>query len=627
MGRKKTLDCVLVALFLAGLSSNFLTEEVHELCGLVFIAAVLAHNSLNLNFYRNFSSRSWANKICVILFGVGLVVLTISGAMLWRAEGNFNWRSVHLGAAVFSAVCLLAHLLTHAKKYIRGKIFYATAILSFVAVVGVIFGMPYLDRWYNEVEVKRAELVSGKKIPVSEKVLTLYFSRVGNTDFPADVAAVSGASVMRDSGEIFGNAQMIAYMAQSIVGGDLLEVQTEKIYPANYSETTQIAKAEFESGELPQIKNLPNLDGYDKIILVYPLWWGSLPKPVESFLSNYDLRDKMIIPIVTHGGGGFGESIDALKNSTNAEISQPLEIYSSDIPASREKILSHLSGVEFSYERSAKVMGTPLTLRAAGKNAKVAVDESFSKINELVEKIRHDVGKLNETAGSGEFVAVSPEVFEMLQISQRYSELTGGAFDVTIGAAVDLWKTARTTEKLPSSSEVDAVKNLVGYQHLHLDESNQSAKLDKFGVKINLGGVGKGYAVDVARKIFAENGISDGLINLGASSIFCFGKKNIGIKNPRVEAEISQIIELENSALSTSGDYEQFFVVAGRRYHHIIDPKTCEPTENKLGSVSVVVPGEVENCGAVADILSTSSFILGEERGKNLAAEIGGRIF
>ena len=102
-------------------------------------------------------------------------------------------------------------------------------------------------------------------------------------------------------------------------------------------------------------------------------------------------------------------------------------------------------------------MGTVVTLKADGKNSEKAVNESFEKIFAFVENIKSDVTKLNETAGSGEYVKLNPDVFEVLQISQKYSELTGGAFDVTVGTAVDLWKVARknkilTTRKILSGT-------------------------------------------------------------------------------------------------------------------------------------------------------------------------------
>ena len=272
----------------------------------------------------------------------------------------------------------------------------------------------------------------------------------------------------------------------------------------------------------------------------------------------------------------------------------------------------------FDYERSEKIMGTLVTLKANGAESKVAVDESFDKIFALVENIKVDVKILNESAGNEAFVKISPDVFKMLKISQRYSELTSGAFDVTCGAAVDLWRNARKNESLPTAEEIESVQNLIGFEHLHLDEATQSANLDLAGVKINLGGIGKGYGVDIARKIFVEHGITDGIIDFGTSSIFVFGKKKIGIKNPRVDNELSKVIELENSALSTSGDYEQYFILNGRRYHHIINPKTCLPTDNGVISASITIKESVEDCGTIADILSTAILVLGEENGKKL---------
>jgi len=260
------------------------------------------------------------------------------------------------------------------------------------------------------------------------------------------------------------------------------------------------------------------------------------------------------------------------------------------------------------YERTEKVMGTLVTLKATGDDAQVAVDESFAKIFEFVDAVKVDVKNLNDGAGNGQFVKISPEVFEVLKISKEYYGLTDGAFDVTIGAAVDLWKVARKNKSLPTLEEIDAVKVLVGSEHLHLDEKNCSAYVDTAGVKINLGGVGKGYGADIARKIFLRYKINDGLIDFGTSTIYAVGKKSIGIKNPKGDG-LTEIIEIENAAVSTSGDYENFFVVDGKRYHHIIDPVTCAPVESDGASSTVTVSNDVENCATVADILSTSKFI------------------
>lgn len=261
-----------------------------------------------------------------------------------------------------------------------------------------------------------------------------------------------------------------------------------------------------------------------------------------------------------------------------------------------------------SYERSEKLMGTVLTLKAEGKNSQAAVDESFKQIGELAKTIFADVKKI-ENAAEVDYVEVSPDVYKILETAQKYSELTDGAFDITVGAAIKLWGIGSENAHVPTDAELDAVKNLVGYKHLHL--RGGKVYLDKRGMKITLGGVAKGYGVDIARKIFAEKGIENGLIDFGTSTIFAIGKKKIGIKNPDDPNNLSEVVELENSAISTSGDYEKFFVANGRRYHHIIDPKTCAPTDNGISSISVIVAGDVENCAMIADILSTSFFVMG----------------
>ena len=271
-------------------------------------------------------------------------------------------------------------------------------------------------------------------------------------------------------------------------------------------------------------------------------------------------------------------------------------------------------GAPPTYERTEILMGTVVTLKAEGANAQAAVDESFKAIAELEENIRADVKKIEDAAG-GDFVKISPDVYKILETAQIYSEVTGGAFNVTIGAAVELWGIGTDKARVPSDDELAAVKNFIGREHLHL--RGGAAYLDRRGVKLNLGGVAKGYGVDVARKIFARHKITNGLIDFGTSTIFAVGNKRIGIKNPRATNELAEVVELENAALSTSGDYEKFFVVDNRRLPHIIDPATCAPVDGEISSVSVVVDGSVENCATVADILSTAAFVTGRERAKN----------
>ena len=263
------------------------------------------------------------------------------------------------------------------------------------------------------------------------------------------------------------------------------------------------------------------------------------------------------------------------------------------------------------YERSEISMSTVLTLKA---NNKAAIDESFLKVADIENKIKNDIQNLEAAAGSDKFVKISSEVFTMLKTANEYSILTDGAFDVTTGAAIELWNIKEA--KVPTDEEIENVKSLVGFRHIQLRDFDCSAKIDLSGIKINLGGIAKGYAVDSIREIFDKYGVHDGLIDFGTSTIYAFGKKRIGLKHPRKENEIMEIIEIEDAAISTSGDYLKYFIVDGQRYHHIIDPKTCKPVDNGTHSVSVIVNGKVENCAMIADILSTAIFVLGREYDK-----------
>ena len=356
---KKLLDSILLCLFFAELAGMFLPHPVHEVLGCLFIALIVLHNIKNHYFYTHFlvgtySPLRLANNISIILFAASLIILTLSGIVLsqylfpwFSLASTWNWRSLHLGAAIGALVLLFVHLLLHARRYIHGKVVFGLTGTAFVLAAAGIFGMPYLDRWYHQVNVEKNAVIAGDKVSISGRVLTVYFSRVGNTNFPSDVDAVSGASIMQDRHEIIGNAEMIAYMVQNAAGGDIFAIQTEKNYPADYGETTKEGKRELESGKAPNLKGpLPQMENYDVIFLVYPLWWNTLPMPVAGFLKQYDWTGKILVPIVTHGGGGTGESLEAVQKATQAKIPENyLDIYSSDIPAARQKITDFLKNL------------------------------------------------------------------------------------------------------------------------------------------------------------------------------------------------------------------------------------------------------------------------------------------
>lgn len=144
-------------------------------------------------------------------------------------------------------------------------------------------------------------------------ILVAYFSRVGNTVWEDGVDVVTSASLNLIDGEFFGNAQLLAQMAQQVTGGDLFLIQTEDTYPSAYRQTTNLASDEQAANARPALaSHVENMDGYDTIVLVYPNWWGTLPMPLYTFLEEYDFAGKIILPICTHEGSAMGSSTRAI---------------------------------------------------------------------------------------------------------------------------------------------------------------------------------------------------------------------------------------------------------------------------------------------------------------------------
>lgn len=154
------------------------------------------------------------------------------------------------------------------------------------------------------------------------KILIAYFSRVGNTDFPDDVDAIASASLLRKDGELYGNTQYIATLIQQQTGGELFLIQTEERYPVDYDETDRQGQQENRDRVRPTLaSHVENMDDYDIIFLGFPNWYYDMPMAVYTFLEEYDLTGKTIIPFVTSGGSGFSNSIEEIqKLQPNADV-------------------------------------------------------------------------------------------------------------------------------------------------------------------------------------------------------------------------------------------------------------------------------------------------------------------
>ena len=211
-------------------------------------------------------------------------------------------------------------------------------------------------------------------------------------------------------------------------------------------------------------------------------------------------------------------------------------------------------------------------------------------------------------------IAVSDEVFELLSRSRELSLQSEGRFDITIGPLTRLWGITSESPAVPSEEEIKEARKLVDAGKLVLDAENKTAKLDAPYMSLDLGGAAKGYACDLAREKYRELGLTSCLLSLGGN-IYSFGTKAdgtafvIGLRDPLGDADdIFGTITAPDRVISTTGGYERYFEQDGKKYHHVIDPKTGCPAESDLLSVTVIAEE-----GLLADCLSTGLFVGGKE--------------
>lgn len=233
-----------------------------------------------------------------------------------------------------------------------------------------------------------------------------------------------------------------------------------------------------------------------------------------------------------------------------------------------------------------------------------------------------EVAAVNASAGVAP-VRVNAEVLSMVREALEYGALSGGEFDLTVAPLAELWGFYDKRYRVPSQEEIDAVLPLVDYRKVVVDPAAGTVMLAEKGMQIDLGGIAKGYAVESMCDLLRRRGVRSALVNFGGA-VGAVGKRAdgrkwvIGIRHPRTEGELAGEIEIEDAYVSSSGDYERYFLRDGRRYCHIFDPKTGrQPTE--AISTTVAGPGSV-----ACDILSTAAMVMGPERGLGLVGELPG---
>jgi thiamine biosynthesis lipoprotein len=272
-------------------------------------------------------------------------------------------------------------------------------------------------------------------------------------------------------------------------------------------------------------------------------------------------------------------------------------------------------------KRGQMLMGTVVQVTAAAddeETAARAADAALKEIRRLEERLStwiptSDLSRVNAAAG-GRPVEVGPEAYELVARSLEMARQTEGAFSIAVGPAVQAWNVAERP-RVPDDAELAELRPLTELSQIVLDPGKRTIQLLKAGMRLDVGGIGKGYAADRAIVAMQSAGARAGVVAL-SGDIKTFGELGgpyvFGVQHPRNEHALLGTLPLRNQAVSTAGDYERFFDKDGVRYHHILDPRTLKPAR---GCQSVTI---VAREGVTADGLDTGIFVLGPERGMAL---------
>ena len=286
------------------------------------------------------------------------------------------------------------------------------------------------------------------------------------------------------------------------------------------------------------------------------------------------------------------------------------------------------------------MMGTEVSVylwsddAALGHRALVEVFAEAERINHLMSTYLDDsqISRINREASAGP-VAVGEELFRLIQRSLDISVLTLGAFDITydsVGQHYDFRERRR-----PDADTVVSEREYIDFRYVQLDAPTQSVAFLKDGVRINLGGIAKGYVVERGVDILRKHGLQHAIVTAGGDSRLLGDRRGrpwmVGIRDPREEGKVAISVPLADEAISTSGDYERYFDEDGIRYHHIISPSTGEPAGG-VHSATVFGPDAV-----ITDALSTSVFVMGVDKGltligtlpdyESIVIDAGGRVY
>ncbi|EGP5555025.1 FAD:protein FMN transferase [Enterococcus faecium] len=274
------------------------------------------------------------------------------------------------------------------------------------------------------------------------------------------------------------------------------------------------------------------------------------------------------------------------------------------------------------YSDEQFLLGTYVRIRVYDEGKESALKPAFDRVKELGDKITinqkgSEIDEVNEQAGIKP-VKVSDDVYTLVKRSYEYSQDSQGGFDMAIGAITQLWRIGFDDARKPSQEEIDQALKLVDYHKIELNDKEKTVYLKEKGMIIDLGAIAKGYITDEVVKVLKKQGVTTAIVDLGGN-VYVLGHSprgenqdwTVGIQDPNMaRGSVLGSIKERNKTLVTSGIYERYLEVDGKKYHHLFDPKTGYPFDNDIASVTIITDKSIDGDG-----LSTAVFSMGVKKG------------
>lgn len=381
MRAKKTIniiiDILMYAIMLIQMMYAFTGNTAHEVLGIAFFLCLILHivfkrayitGMLRSMMHRNkeegtgikiSSSRRFFNIVTFLLF---LLIIILMVSSMGVSRMIFTWfpyfGSADLHRYLATAVLTLSvvhggmHPLIKSKKHKK----LIGILIAIGAAASIAIGtalVPYLDRHFKKVSIDHISAIKGEKLKLSiNKPLVVYFTRNGNTDFEDDVDTVSGASLMLADGKLYGNTELLADMVEDAIDCDVIAITlTGEKYPSSYGDTVSVAGKELRENKRPEINSI-DIKDYNDVILIYPIWWGTVPMPVATFLEQNKWDGKNLWLLATQGSSGFVSSTkDIKKMADGAKVNELISVYCDDVVIAREQVGSCLKESLSDYNR------------------------------------------------------------------------------------------------------------------------------------------------------------------------------------------------------------------------------------------------------------------------------------